>query len=395
MNPEELNATQTTIPVSMLHDHSGQDSVKINLRDLSGGFESITSDPNLIRGRIVYGITNAKFRGCDGTTWKDIPWSADVTALETEIDAMKFGGDGSDGAYTNDTGAIDLGGATVVVKNYSSIIIDTQHHMSFTSPHANGTIAIIRCSGNATIGAKIQLGNDSTGGQIGASGGAGGAGNADAGIAGATGSSGNNPTGQWDSENNHYGTGGTGVINESGAGGGGGGQLTAGSNGTTTANATAGSGGAKQSNWTGLFDLNNYRKTYFATCGAGGAGGGGGSGAYGGTAGDGGDGGRGGGALILEVAGDLNVTGGAIEAEGANGVDGDNGGGGTDPRAGGAGGGGAGGTVIVLYKGTLTGAITPSVVGGTGGTGGVSTVDDGGNGGNGAAGSYIFQQYIW
>ena len=355
----------------------------------------LASEPAGTDGQVFYDTALDVFKGYNGA-WKSLAWSANVP--------VAFGGDGSDGAYTNDTGAIDLGSAEVVTKNYSSITIDTQHHMSFTNPHANGTIVIIKCSGNATIGAIIKLGNDSTGGQTGASGGAGGArGDVSNGYVGENGNTGNDPTGEWDSENTHGGDFGEKLANCQGAGAGGGGQIANGGVGTEgggNCHPTPGDGGTRQYYFTGLFDRNHQRKTYFVACGAGGGGGAGGSGNFGGTNGHGGDGGNGGGVLILEVAGDFNVTGGAIEAEGANGEDGENGGNYGDPnfpRNGGGSGGGAGGTVIVLYKGTLTGTLTPSVAGGAGGNGGEAgpTGNYGGDGGAGAAGSYIFEKYIW
>lgn len=65
----------------------------------------------------------------------------------------KFGGTGADGALAITSGAtnIDLGNAAVVIKNYSSISITGTGSLTFTNPHANGTLIILKCQGNVTI----------------------------------------------------------------------------------------------------------------------------------------------------------------------------------------------------------------------------------------------------
>jgi hypothetical protein len=85
VTPEEINETQPPIQIELLHDHSGRDFPKINAKDLSGGFENIVNDPNPIRGRLTYGVTNAKFRGCNGTIWKDLTWSDDLSVYTLEL----------------------------------------------------------------------------------------------------------------------------------------------------------------------------------------------------------------------------------------------------------------------------------------------------------------------
>lgn len=64
-----------------------------------------------------------------------------------------FGGDGSDGALsiTSGTTTIDLGGAALVVKNYTSIAITGTGALAFTNPSTNGTIIILKSQGNVTI----------------------------------------------------------------------------------------------------------------------------------------------------------------------------------------------------------------------------------------------------
>ena len=66
---------------------------------------------------------------------------------------IKFGGTGADGALaiTSGTTTIDLGGAQVFVKNYTSISITGTGALAFTNPHANGTTVILKSQGDVTI----------------------------------------------------------------------------------------------------------------------------------------------------------------------------------------------------------------------------------------------------
>lgn len=69
------------------------------------------------------------------------------------IKHLKFGGTGADGALTISSGTtnIDLAGAQVVIKNYSSISITGTGALTFSNPHANGTVIIFKNTGNTTI----------------------------------------------------------------------------------------------------------------------------------------------------------------------------------------------------------------------------------------------------
>lgn len=66
---------------------------------------------------------------------------------------LKFGGTGADGVLAITSGAtnIDLAGAQVVVKNYASISITGTGSLTFTNPHNNGTIIILKSQGNVTL----------------------------------------------------------------------------------------------------------------------------------------------------------------------------------------------------------------------------------------------------
>jgi hypothetical protein len=96
----------------------------------------------------------------------------------------KFGGTGADSALTISSGTtnIDLGGVQVFVRNYTSISITGTGALTFTNPHANGTIIIFKSQGNVTITSSATRGIDlrllgATGGTMtGGSGGTGGRG---------------------------------------------------------------------------------------------------------------------------------------------------------------------------------------------------------------------------
>lgn len=285
------------------------------------------------------------------------PWSTGDQANAADVnDIVKFGGDGSDGALDTSGGTvdIDLGGAEVVVKNYTSINIAT-NNLTFSNPATKGTTVILKSQGNVTISATVDL----TG--IGGQGGAGGA----AASSGQNNGSNGNDSDEILDTNDHFGAGATGKT-----------QGAAGSAFTMTG--------------VGLLysiAVNYIRRLrgHYIVPGAGG--GGASSGQFGssGQGGAGGDGGDGGGALIIECWGAYNFTG-TINAAGGDGGDGSNGSG--DSGDGGGGGGGAGGFILVIYN-TLTadsGTYTVTAGGaGTGATGGAGgTGVDGGGGGGGA-----------
>lgn len=267
-------------------------------------------------------------------------------------DSYKFGGTGADGALTATSQSI--AGEGYFIKNYTRISGPTS--ISFTGTEV---IAHIKVQGdcdltNCTIDLKGK----------GAAGGAGGTMNINgAPNVGTTGSSGSAglPT----------------LIQSAVSPGGTGGQ--AGSAAAVSAGATIGMNK----------DFMQAARTIIIHTGNGGGGGGG---AYndaatgGGTAEpSGGAGSRGGGCLILEVGGNLTMTGATIDVRGNDGSTGVNGN--VNYNGGGGGGGGAGGCSIILYNGTLTGSPTISVTGGAGGTGGIDGGAAGYSGAGGAGGS--------
>ncbi len=256
--------------------------------------------------------------------------------------AIKFGGNGSDGALTVTSGTttISLGSAAIVLKQYTSISITGSGKVAFSNPHTGGTKLIVLVQGDATFNSSTLPTFDVSA----------------CGAAGGTAGSGTSQSGGGGTTPNF-------VMDASSHGGGGG----------------PGGGGNGQS---GVAFTNNYlyttstdrlwTRTLFLAPGAGG--GGGGTRSAGGT---GGVGGRGGGALYMEVAGTLTLVGtGAISVAGQTGLN-------ATAGAGGGGGGGAGGQALVLYNiaGTITGNINDA--GGGGGTGLYNNSTTGGSGGGG------------
>lgn len=263
--------------------------------------------------------------------------------LDSSFIQTKFGGDGSDGALAISSGTttVDLAGARVVVKNYSSISITGSGKLAFSNPHSEGTIIIIKCQGNMTLTSSTIPNIDAR--NCGASGGA---------SASQVNTGGNNGS---------NGTAGkvAGYI-QTGAG-----------DGADTSNAGSASATYVWGFWGGVTNtilsfLGKYPRIF--------VGGGGGSGAVSINSGSGststsGAGGNGGGCLIIECAGYLNFTStGGISVSGTVGGNGVLGGSVTNGNTGGGGGGG-GGFCILLYNflTAVTGTITSS--GGVGGNG--------------------------
>jgi len=258
-----------------------------------------------------------------------------------------FGGDGSDGALDTSGGAvdIDLGGNRVVTKNYSSINVVT-NNVTFSNPHANGTIVIFKCSGDATISATIDL----------------------KGIGASNNSDGNSLS----------------IGNELSGNQGGN---------VDTQNSGSEAGGTSVSQMTSqnqiLYSLQEWklaRKDQVIACGSGGGDGGAGLSGV-----PGGEGGNGGGSIIFECAGDLDFTG-TIDISGADGNDATNITVDEDlDAAPGGGGGGAAGMALILYKTATATSGTINNAGGAGGDGGdctsVGSFTDGGGAGGGSGGA--------
>lgn len=244
-----------------------------------------------------------------------------------------FGGDGSDGALSISSGTtnIDLLGAALVTKNFSSISITGTGKLTFSNANVNGTIVQLKSQGDVTL-------TSSTVPQIDASG--------------------------------LGGDGGIGVTDQTGLTGKKGQSVApaikGGTGGTKGLGGIGGLGG--ESPGVGVVVISS---TLILACGAGGGAGGGGGG--GGNSGTGAAGGKGGGALYIEC-------GGAYTASGTVTAAGDPGGAGGNDS--GDGGGGGGGMFIVIADSITSDTATYTVSGGVGGTG---SFDEAGGGGGGGA----------
>ena len=89
--------------------------------------------------------------------------NADTTGTGTinrsSVGRFTFGGTGADGALSISSGTttLDVGGAAVFVKNYTSISITGTGSLAFSNPHASGTVIILKSQGNVTITSSSAL----------------------------------------------------------------------------------------------------------------------------------------------------------------------------------------------------------------------------------------------
>jgi len=289
------------------------------------------------------------------------PWSAGDEITSSDLNkTIKFGGKGTGGALTVAAGTtnIDAAGAKVVIKNYTTISISAGATLGLINPHANGTVLILKATGNVTIAGTIDLKGDGAPGGIG-------------GVSG-NGSDGTNGFAIID-DNDHLGGQGCNGYGDSGG-------LT---------KSAGGTGGVILSN-KALYTVAHtllYKKSINIATGSGGGGGGSGSNAglnAGGNSG--GAGAHGGGAVLIECMGALDFSG-TIDVRGDDGSVG-SGSDGDSHAGGGAGGGGASGMIVILYESLTANTGTLSTNGGTGGAGG-NTINGntGCSGGGGGAGA--------
>lgn len=311
-----------------------------------------TIDPSLISSSTTYKVGGISSQS---STFTGTTTIAGVNVTSTSF--SKFGGTGVDGALTlagTATSSINLGGASVVIKNYTSISITVSSSLLFSNPATNGSIVILKSQGSCTLTSSAASGTIVVS-NLGA-------------AAGSYGNSlsGGGPTAGY-------------VIGGSFA------QPGPSTEGFTTGFAGIGAHVAPSST---LIDA--------AFAGAGGNAG----------SNNGGAGGQGGGGLVIECGNGLNFTG-TINAQGNVGANGTGSGswsgsycsapgGGGNADGGGpscsntgtgsptttqGGGGGGGGSTIMLYNGTLT--ANTGTINVTGGNGGTGTHDNGQPGGAG------------
>lgn len=256
--------------------------------------------------------------------WYDLSVYRTDIATATSVTAIKkFGGSGSDGALALTTGAtnINLGGLSYVEKNYTTIDITGTGQLTFSNPHANGTVIKLKSQGNINITSSASPAIQASG------------------MGGTP--AGGTPTGTLDTVTH---SGATGASSQAGFVNGGIGGLQLSAPGTALYN---------------TITTRIYYKGLYVACGA--CGGNGGSGQA--ATSTGGTGGNGGGALIIECGGAWNFTG-SIAVSGSNGTNGATSGVGSS--AGGGGGGGAG-MLLVIYNSLTSSSGTVLAVGGNGG----------------------------
>lgn len=293
-----------------------------------------------------------------------------ISASSGGAATAKFGGTGVDGALNISSGTtnFNLGGASVFIKNYTSISVTGTANITFTNPASTGTQIIFRSQGNVTWTSSANPSID-----LGSLGSAGAAVNLP------------NTNGNTGSAFGPYAyqgtiTAGTGGVNNNGGvsrGGGGGASMVAA--GTTPVGAGSGTGGQPPTHI--AIATNVQFMIWPAIPGSGGGGGGSNSGSVGDAAG-----GNGAGSFYCECAGALNIT----SIFNANGTAGGN-----SPISTVSGsGGGGGGAFIFLYNALTANTATFNVNGGAGGSASGSGFDSaGGAGANGF--SAVVQNLIW
>lgn len=297
----------------------------------SVSFQGINAAGNVTFEVVVDGTNAGDVIMGDDATGSYAQWDNSAGTFEVFADNVpvlskgSFGGDGSDGALTITSGAtnIDCSNAAILVRQYTSISITSTASLTFTNPHANGTLIILKSQGNVTITSTTNPAVDVR--SMGAAGGTGGL-------------DGN------DGQSIFY-------------------RAVGGNRGAGNSGSTGGAGGAAVTQLGGIEASIGGGLARF-WCGAGGGDGGK----------SGGDGGRGGGALIIECAGALNITS-TLNAAGSAGTAG------TANTGQAGGGGGSSGTLVIIYNTLTANSGTYTVSGGNGGNGGSSNSSDGGGGG--------------
>lgn len=291
---------------------------------------------------------NDALAGTSGTPSSTNPY---VTDSDTRF---TFGGLGTDGALTITSGVttIDLGGAALFRKDYTSISITGTGSLAFTNPHANGTLIKLFSRGNVTLTSSATPMINASG--LGSAGTTGGAGRTTTG-GGNTASTPGNPS----------------LILD-----------------TTTHGGVTSTAGVAITNLYQFYSTSTDALEYKVLVVVPGIGGTGGQSgelvtSASGTSGAGGNGGNGGGGLYIECGGAWNfTTTNGISVAGKNGT---NGGNATvvsgNLGGGGGGAGGNGGMFLALYRTLTANTGTINVAGGTPGTGGTGSGGSGGSGG--------------
>ena len=134
-----FNATQsatTTVPVTGTNGK------------LSQAFLDLTEAWTFSSTTIISGAFTASGNNTlSGTT--TISGDANFTGNVSGV--SKFGGDGSDGALIATTTVLDLTSSSTKMFQFSSLDMTGTSTITFTNPHASGTVVIFKVSGNANI----------------------------------------------------------------------------------------------------------------------------------------------------------------------------------------------------------------------------------------------------
>ncbi len=253
---------------------------------------------------------------------------------------LQFGGTGADGALTITSGTttIDLGSASEVIKNYTSISITGTGALAFSNPNVNGTKVVLRSQAGVTLTSSATPMINAA--ALGAAGGAA--------VTATVSGTANGNTGSNTLRLKYV-------------------RLTAGIGCLSSGAAGTGAGGTKDFSFdfltSGTYptEISNFYEFLIP-------GSGGGSGAAlanGFATSTSGAGGRGGGALLIECGGAFNFT--TASGISVAGVVGGNGTGSAGTNVGGGGGGG-GGSFVCLYNTLTANTGTVTITGGAGGS---------------------------
>jgi hypothetical protein len=354
-SPVAPSYPENDVPIIEIFNVVGETALYDNENQQSGeGYISNDVRPLMAYGpnfgafptNLIPDATNTRSIGSSSYQFASI-YGENVFVNGNPVAGAKFGGTGADGALSITSGAttLNLGGAAVFIKNYTSISITGSGVLNFSNPNPNGTIIILKSQGNVTLTSSATPMLDASG------------------------------MGAAPSSNAGQGT--EDVIAASGGGG------------STGGSSAAGAGAAG----TAVFYPLNIAGKKIRVVPGGSAGAGAASANGGAGSANGGVGGAGGGALIVECAGALDfTTTSGISVAGLTGSAGTNGS--TDQGGGGGGGGGAGGTCALIYNSLTANTGSVTVSGGGGGTGGNHGTNSAGytsaGGGGGAGGSNLY-----
>lgn len=130
------------------HRHTGVDSPLI-VTSGNNGFPTPADE-----GDLVYYNGTAWVALTIGTAGTVLVSNGSIPTWMTEsAGSSKFGGTGADGALniTSGTTTLDLGGASIFIKNYTSINISSGATLTFSNPPNGGSYIIFRSQGNVSV----------------------------------------------------------------------------------------------------------------------------------------------------------------------------------------------------------------------------------------------------